>query len=207
MKALNKFTFLLILSIFFSCGEENGELPYLGQKTVEDGVTVYHTVPDWKFMDQDSSHLTNSELSKYVYVADFFFTNCPSICPKVTKEMLKIYEEFEHEERIKLVSFTLDPKRDSPERLKLYAQNLDVNTDKWIFLHGEQDFTYELANEYFVTAYEDPSVPGGFDHSGKILLVDRNGHIRSFSEGTDPETTPKLIRDIKRLLSSYEGGN
>ncbi|MFZ1790859.1 MAG: SCO family protein, partial [Saprospiraceae bacterium] len=71
---------------------------------------------------------------------------------------------------------------------------------KWWFLQGEKDFTYELANDYFIVAFEDAESPGGFDHSGKIILVDQKGQIRSFSEGTDPETTPKLIADIQKLL-------
>jgi protein SCO1/2 len=115
--------------------------------------------------------------------------------------MLKIYDTFKNEPRLKLVSFTIDPKRDTPEKLKLYGDNLQIDHKKWWFLQGEKESTFELANKYFVVALEDADVPGGFDHSGKIILVDKNGHIRSFSEGTDPKSTPKLVEDIKKLLA------
>ena len=114
--------------------------------------------------------------------------------------MLKLHDEFKSNPQVKLVSFTLDPKRDTPSKLRLYADNLEVDTDKWMFLHGDKDFTLELAQDYFVTAMEDEEAPGGFNHSGNIILVDRQGHIRSFADGTDPSETPRLIKDIYRLL-------
>lgn len=190
--------------IIVSCKDENKELPYIGQKKVVNGVEQYHTIPDWKFMRQDSSWVTNKDLKDHIYVTDFFFMSCPTICPRVMKEMLKIYKAFEGDDRVKLVSFTIDPKRDTPERLQGYADKLGVNTNQWWFLNNENDITYELANEYFIVAYEDKDSPGGFDHSGKIILVDKEGHVRSFSEGTEPETTDGLIKDIKTLLASYE---
>jgi protein SCO1/2 len=125
----------------------------------------------------------------------------------VAKEMLNIYEAFDKDERVKLVSFTIDPKRDTPSKLKLYSNNLGIDANKWIFLTGDKDATFELANEYFVVAFEDADAPGGFDHSGKIILIDKEGHIRSFSEGTDPSTTGKLIEDIKILLKEYDVQN
>jgi protein SCO1/2 len=88
--------------------------------------------------------------------------------------------------------------------LKLYAENLGIDTKKWYFLTGDKEATFELANSYFVAALEDKDAPGGFDHSGKIILVDKDGHIRSFSEGTDPKSTPKIIRDIHTLADEYK---
>jgi protein SCO1/2 len=192
------FTVLVVL-ISGGCKEE-GDLPILGNTAEVDGQKVYHQIRDWTYLNQDSIQVTNKDLGEYVYVADFFFTSCPSICPRVAKEMLVIYEEFKDEPRVKLVSFTIDPKRDTPTKLKLYSSNLDVNSDKWWFLTGDKGETLELANDYFIAALEDQDSPGGFDHSGKIVLVDKEGHIRSFSEGTDPDTTPKLIKDVKKLI-------
>ena len=148
--------------------------------------------------------MTNTDFENHIQVADFFFTSCPSICPKVMKEMYKIYEAVSDDQQIKLVSFTIDPKRDTPETLKIYADNLGINHDKWLFLSGDKEETFELANSYFVSALEDPEAPGGFDHSGKIILVDKKGHIRSFTEGTDPSTTDQFIKDIKKLSDSYK---
>jgi protein SCO1/2 len=189
-----------ILFLFTTC-KDNSSLPYLGEKVNIDGKEIKHVIPDWKMLNQDSVGVTNKSLSPYIYVADFFFTSCPSICPRVAKEMLKIHDAFKDEVKVKLVSFTLDPKRDTPSRLKLYGDNLSINHEKWWLLSGDKDSTLQLASSYFVAAFEDATVPGGFDHSGKIILVDQNGHIRSFSEGTDPDETPRLIKDIKKLLA------
>ncbi len=195
---------LSLMSFLQSCKEQkDGPLPYLGQQSVENGKTIYHTVPEWHYLNTDSVMVTNKDLSDYVYVSDFFFVSCPSICPKVTKEMKRIYNAYKNDPRVKLVSFTIDPRHDSPERLKKYAKKLEVDTQKWWFLNTDEN-VYDIANAYFVAAYKADDVPGGFDHSGKIILVDKQGHIRSFSEGTDPETTPKLIHDIKVLLGEYE---
>lgn len=200
-----KLKYFLVFILFFTAIITNGckeeaELPILGNVAEEDGKKVYHQIRDWTYLNQDSVAVTNKDLGEYVYVADFFFTSCPSICPKVAKEMLRIYDEFKDEPRVKLVSFTIDPNRDTPSKLNLYASNLDVNNDKWWFLSGDKGETLELASDYFVAALEDAEAPGGFDHSGKIVLVDKNGHVRSFSEGTDPETTPKIIKDVKKLI-------
>lgn len=205
MKIIYSALFALILSLGIGCGESApSTLPILGQKKIVDGQEVNHVIPDWTFMDQDSNMVTNKDLADVVYVTDVFFRSCPTICPKTMREMKRIYLEFEDNPQVKLISFTIDPVRDSPALLKQYASNLQVDTEKWWFLHGEKEETYDLALDYFNTAYEDSDIPGGFNHSGKLILTDKNGHIRSFSEGTDPSETPKLIRDIKTLLKEYE---
>jgi len=200
------FSFILAIIIFcIGCADpQSANLPILGKKKIVDGNEVDHAIPDWEFLNQDSVLVTNKDLAEYVYVSDFFFRSCPTICPKTMREMKRIYTEFEQNPQVKLISFTIDPKRDTPSKLKEYASNLEVNDNKWWFLHGEKEETYDLALEYFNTAYEDADVPGGFNHSGKLILTDKSGHIRSFSEGTDPNETPKLIRDIKILLKEYQ---
>ncbi|MFZ1703595.1 MAG: SCO family protein [Saprospiraceae bacterium] len=193
----------LIVSMFlFSC--ETKPLPYLGNTIIEDGKPIYHNVGHFTYLNQDSVLISDTTLSNYVYVADFFFTSCPSICPKVMKEMLRIHESFKGDDRVKLVSFTIDPKRDNVARLKMYATNMEADTRYWHFLTGDKDKTLDLAGNFFVAAIEDPTAPGGFDHSGKIVLVDKSGHVRSFTEGTEPDDTPKFIADIYTLLKEYE---
>ena len=205
MRFTNLFTIILTALLIIGCSESAPKsLPILGKKQIVDGQEVNHKIPNWEFMNQDSAMVTNKDLSDVVYVTDVFFRSCPTICPKTMREMKRIYTEFQDNPQVKLVSFTIDPVRDTPAALKQYANNLEVDTDKWWFLHGEKEETYDLALDYFNTAYEDSDVPGGFNHSGKLVLTDKNGHIRSFSEGTDPEETPKLIRDIKILLKEYE---
>jgi len=200
------FTFIFsIIILGTGCTDKTSNtLPILGKKKIVDGKEVNHMIPDWKFMDQDSNMVTNKDLSDVVYITDVFFRSCPTICPKTMREMKRIYTEFEDNPQVKLVSFTIDPERDSPAKLKEYAGNLEVDTKQWWFLHGDKEETYDLALDYFNTAYEDSDVPGGFNHSGKLILTDKNGHIRSFSEGTDPDETPRLIKDIKTLLKEYD---
>lgn len=203
---IKNYTFLLLIVVFIlaGCKEKTEELPFLGNTDMVDGKQVYHTVGMINHYNQDSVLMTNQDFKDVIYIADFFFTSCPSICPKVMKEMLKIYEAVKDNPNVKLVSFTIDPERDTPQRLKLYSENLGIDHNKWYFLTGDKDATFALADTYFVTAYEDADSPGGFDHSGKIILVDKTGHVRSYSEGTEPQSTPKLIEDIKKLADSYK---
>ncbi len=200
---MNKYIYwIAILGFLYSCGPEAPTtLPYIGKKKMVDGVEVNHKIPAFEMLNQDSMVINNESLSDYIYVADFFFMSCPSICPKVKKQMMRINEKYADNPKIKLISHTLDPKRDSVDRLKQYATNLGADHDKWYFLrHEDKDVIFELANEYFVVAYEDPDAPGGFDHSGKILLIDQKGHVRSFAEGTEEESVTKFLDDIDLLL-------
>ncbi|RMF21837.1 MAG: SCO family protein [Bacteroidetes bacterium] len=195
----------LVFVLASGCTLLNSEpepLPILGQKDIdpETGDTLYHTIPDFAFIDQDSQLVTNETFAGKAYVVDFFFLSCPTICPKVTKQMLRIYEHFEDDDRLLLLAHTIDPKRDSVARLREYAQNLGVRSDKWHFVTGDKDAIYEIADDYFSIALENPDAPGGFDHSGRIILVDKNRRVRSFCNGTDPQSVDKFIRDIEQLL-------
>lgn len=203
---MNKYCIYLFFALLSlsGCQESAKDLPFIGEKTVVDGKPQHYQIPDWTYTDQDGNPFSHSDLSEYVYVTDFFFVSCPSICPMVMKQMKRIYEAYKDDPRVKLVSFTIDPKRDTPERLKAFSKKLNVDTDKWIFLTGDKEKTFELANKYFIVALEDEEAPGGFDHSGKIILVDKNRHVRSFSEGTEASETPRLIKDIQTLLDTYE---
>jgi len=191
---------LTIISISLGC-YQNHPLPYIGPEKIVNSDTLKHTIPSFRLINQNEDIVTNNNLLGNVYVADFFFTSCPSICPKVKIEMLRIYDEFLEEPDFKMVSHTMDPKRDTSQKLKTYAKNLDVDTNKWMFLTGNQDDLMDLSNEgYFVSAEEDEAAPGGFNHSGRIMLIDKKGHIRGYCLGTEPKETPILIKKIKQLL-------
>lgn len=192
--------FLAIWSLIAGCSSDNKKLPYLGNVDVVNGDTVSHTVPDIKLIDQDSQVMRLSEQDAKIYLADFFFTSCPSICPKVAKQMLRLYDRYKDDDRVMLISHTIDQRHDSVSVLKRYAQNLEVDTDKWKFVTGEKDSIFHLADEYFVSVVEDPSAPKGFDHSGRIILLDKNRHVRGFAEGTDPESVTAFFKVVDRLL-------
>ncbi len=192
---------LIVFALFiFGCKAEKERLPYLGNMDIVNGDTLYHLVPDIALTDQDSNSLLLSEQADKLYIADFFFTSCPSICPKVTKQMLRLYERYKEDDRVLLISHTIDQRHDSVSVLHRYAKNLDVNTERWKFVTGEKDSIFYLANEYFVSVVEDPSAPKGFDHSGRIILVDKDRHVRGFAEGTDPESVTKFFKIVDKLL-------
>ncbi|PVY38844.1 SCO family protein [Pontibacter virosus] len=194
-----------------ACSQGNSEtsdLPYLGERQLVqrevDGQqvtdTAYHRIPDFAFINQDSQVVTSLTVQDKVYVTDFFFTTCPTICPKMKSQMLRIYEAFEDDPRVMLLSHTIDPKHDTVAVLRDYADRLQVNSDKWHFVTGEKDSIYSIALQYMVSAMEDEEEPGGFVHSGAFVLVDQNRHVRGIYDGTDPAQVDRLIRDIPALL-------
>jgi len=210
--------FTLTSLILVSCGIENqknnkAEFPVLGRKQyvekVVDGKTVTdtveHTIPDYKLVNQDSNWVTPKTFEGKVYVADFFFTSCPTICPTMKKEMLRIYEAYKNNDEVGIISHTIDPEYDTVALLKDFAERLDVKAPKWNFVTGEKEEIYELGQKgYMVTAMEDENEAGGYLHSGAFVLVDKERKIRGVYDGTRSEEVDKLITDIKLLLATYE---
>jgi protein SCO1/2 len=203
---MNKSILLIcLIAILSGCiGGSGNKLPVLGNKEIVNGDTIYHTVPDFNFIDQDSLSFTPANLEGKIYVVDFFFISCPTICPKVKKQMLRIHKAFTNENNLVLVSHTIDTKRDTVERLHSYAKSLKINTDQWKLVTGERDEIYSIAEDYFSIAKEDPDAPGGFDHSGRLILIDKEKKVRSFCDGTDAKDVDRFMDDIRWLLASYE---
>lgn len=168
-------------------------------------------VPEFEFTNQDGKLISNSFYENKVYVVEFFFTTCPTICPKMTESMLKIQNEFYGNQDFGIASFSINPKHDTPEILKEYAKSHRATLKNWNFLTGEQDKIYELSNIGFTLyAGEDSNAEGGFEHSGMFALVDKKGNIRSrldelgnvvaFYDGLDPKGVQQIKEDIKILL-------
>ncbi len=187
--------------------DHGDRLPILGERQIVDGDTLYHQVPDFSFINQDSQIVTNATFAGKAYVADFFFVSCPTICPKVTQQMLRVHDAFKDDDRLLLLAHSIDTKRDTVPRLKKYAEGLGVGAPKWHFVTGDKDAIYEIADDYFSIAIEDPDSPGGFDHSGRLILVDANRHIRSFCNGTDPESVDHFLEDIALLLKEMDNNS
>lgn len=198
------FLILLPLSIaLFSCGNDAPKtLPIIGERLglSNNGDTLYPTIPDFSFINQNGNTVSNADFEGKIYVVDFFFTHCPTICPKVTAQMLRVHDRFKDSTRVLLLSHTIDPKRDTIGRLKSYADKLGVSAPKWHFVTGEKDSIYGIADNYFSIAQEDPTAPGGFDHSGRLILVDKKRHVRSFCDGTDAKDVDRFMKDIETLL-------
>ena len=200
-----RFSFLLlsITLLAISC-KDSDKLPFLGVPEILDGKEVPHTVGDFSFMNQDSLQVTQSDYQDQIQIADFFFTTCPTICPTVMSNMVKIYDKYEKNEDVRLVSFSLDPKKDTVGALKEYADNLEVSSPKWNLLTGEKKKLHGMAADYFNIVVEDDEAPGGINHSGKIILVDKKGRVRAYAEGTDENEVEKFMEDIDKLLKEYE---
>lgn len=200
----------LAISVFAACGPGSNKtaLPIYGNrepvtktidgKSVTD--TVYQTIPPFKFINQYGDSITNKSLDGDIYVADFFFTSCPSICPVMQRNMLNVYQAFKTVNDFKIISFSIDPKYDSVRVLKKYADKLGVAGKTWYFLQGKKDDTYKLAGNFLMSApTEDKNVPGGHTHDGYFVLIDKQKRIRGTYMGTDPEQVTRMIADIKIL--------
>jgi len=187
------------------CIDENyGKLPYYGRTEIVDGDTIFHKIRDFSFINQDSLVITNQSFEGKIYVADFFFTTCPTICPKVKKQMLRISEKYAQEPRFELLSHSIDTRRDSVPVLKKYADKLGISSTQWHLVTGNQKEIYDIAEDYFSIAIEDENAPGGYDHSGYIILIDKDRHLRAYCDGTNPEEVDEFMIKIDFLLNEMD---
>lgn len=170
--------------------------------------TVYHTIAPFSFIDQDSNRVTEETFKEKIYVADFFFTSCRTICPIMKTQMLRVYDSIKDKDNILLLSHTIDPKHDSVSVLKDFADRLGVESKTWHFVTGNSDDIYRIAQKsYFATAMEDRSEPDGFIHSGAFLLIDKQRRIRGKYDGTKEDDVNRLLKDIRILEMEYEKKN
>lgn len=195
------FFLLLLLS---SCSKKEIKLPYLGNPIVNGTDTIFPTIASFSFTDQNNKIITNKTFARKIYVADFIFLSCPTICPKMTSEMMTVYNLYKENPAVLFLSHTIDPENDTVERLKSYTESSAIN-DNWHFVTGNKDTLLSIAEKsYFTTAYKDSNEPGGYVHGGGLMLVDENGHIRGVYDGTNSIETQRLIADIKILLNELK---
>jgi protein SCO1/2 len=154
----------------------------------------------YTFTNQDGKPVSQKMFDGKVYVADFFFTSCPTICPIMKTEMVRVHDAMRDEKNFLLLSHTVDPTHDTVDVLKDFADRLNVSSSRWHMVTGEKDQIYANALLYKVGAKEDKNAPGGFIHSGSFILVDRLGRIRGYYRGTETESVDLLIKHIPRLL-------
>ncbi|MFC6100653.1 SCO family protein [Olivibacter domesticus] len=202
---------LIVMLFLIACGQSNKKLPILGErepttkeidgKMVTD--TIYQTIPPFSFINQDSVIINNKDFDNSIYVADFFFTSCPSICPIMSKNLLKVLNKYKGNKEVKILSHSIDTKYDTPWVLKKYATKLGVNGDQWQFVHGSQESIYGIADKYMVYAKENSSAPGGFEHQGWLILIDKDKRIRGAYDGTNDEQVSQLMDDMDILLKEY----
>ncbi|WP_460685249.1 SCO family protein [Niabella aquatica] len=162
-------------------------------------------VAEFQFTNQDGQPFTNKEVEGKVYVAEFFFTTCPGICPMMNDNMKQVYEKFKNEPGFRILSYTCDPKTDSAARLKVYADSMKVNTDKWIFLTGRKDSLYNMAR--FSYSIDDvnnnlANIEDDFVHSQLWALVNRKGEVIAIYDGLKQKEINGLIKDIEKELKT-----
>jgi Uncharacterized protein SCO1/SenC/PrrC, involved in biogenesis of respiratory and photosynthetic systems len=180
---------------------------------------VDYSIDDFSFINQDNDTITNDSLAGSIYVANFFFTSCPSICPTMTRNMSYLQDKLSVFPNIRFLSHTVDPGNDTPEKLRSYVslmqqKNININLSNWDFVTGDKDKLYESAADYFVNASVDSLAPGGFLHSEYFILIDKQGRVRSgidkngnavgAYDGTNEVQMKDLINDINVLMAEYK---
>ncbi len=215
----------LVYFIFVYSAEENFfvKLDYVGPRQVSEiqndegewiSDSAYYQIPDWEYTTQDDSSLSADELEGKIYLANFFFATCPSICPAMNYNVKQVQDRFKGYEDFRIVSFSVDPEHDTAEVLKNYENEIDATPGRWFFLTGSQDSIHATAQDYFLNAMEDEAAEGGFLHSEQLVLVDWAGRIRSGKDefgnikgvynGLSPDAVNDLKDDIKVLIAEYE---
>ena len=173
-----------------------------------------HVIPAFSFINQQNDTITNTDYDGSIYVANFFFTNCPTICPIMTNKMKYVQDKLSVYPNIKFLSHTVDPENDSPVKLLEYARSMQADLSNWNFVTGSKDEIYKIAEFYFVNAVKDELAPGGFLHSENFILVDKQGRVRSgidingnpygAYDGTSDKDIKTLIKDIRVLMAEYK---
>ena len=178
-----------------------------------------HKIPAFSFLNQNNEVVVNDSLSGNIYVANFFFTSCPTICPIMTRNMAYVQNKLRVYPNIRFLSHTVDPSNDTPQKMlsyikKLKSKNVNINLNNWDFVTGDKKEIYEIANSYFVNVSADSLAPGGFLHSEYFVIVDKEGRVRSgvdknnnvvgVYDGTNDAQMKDLISDVKVLLAEYK---
>jgi protein SCO1/2 len=210
---------LLVLITILSCESSKQKehvLPFLGNgdvtyqtingKEVVD--TVYPTIPYFYFRNQDSVIVRSTDLKGKIWVADFFFTSCSTICPRMTSNMKKLNGTLKDlSKQIQFISFSIDPETDKPSVMKQYIQRYGINASNWVFLTGNEAETHRLGIENFmIYAGQEEQAVDGFAHSEAFTLVDKEGYVRGVYNVSQADQLEKLEKDIRKLIT-YEYTN
>lgn len=207
--------------LLFSCTEKPTKLPILGNADVvyheKDGITIadtiYPKIPAFSFLNEDSIVVSNDNFKNKIWIVEFFFATCPTICPimqKQLKNVVKATQGFEN--NIEFISFTIDPTHDSPSKLKAYKKQNKILNKNWTFLTGDEATTHRLGIENFLTfAGRNEEALGGYAHSGSFTLVDKAGYVRgvynvtNFDLSVNKSEYNRLVNDVESLLINEYG--
>lgn len=186
-------------------------LPKIIKKFEKSDLIVIGQAPSFELVNQNNKAINNASYKGKVYVVEFFFANCPTICPIMNQNMLKLQNEFRPHMDFGIASITIDPKNDTVEALKQHAADLGVTIPHWHMLTGDAKYIYDLAGKFNLYTGVNPEAPGGFEHSGLFALIDKEGNIRCRSDkfgnpilyydGTSDEGVKWIKEDIELLLA------
>lgn len=165
-------------------------------------ISRYHRIADFELINQDGDTITSRNFEGKIYVADFFFTTCPSICPKMSSQMQRVHEKFIENDQVMILSHTVMPEADSVPVLAEYANRYNADSNKWMFVTGEKKRIYELARKsYFAVNDSGNGDEHDFIHTENFILVDKNKRIRGFYDGTSEDDVDRLMEEIEILLA------
>jgi protein SCO1/2 len=215
-KILNRF-FLLLIVIIISCKNKKKEeflskvntLPYYNDASFtpkwidskNDELSSFHKIPNFELINQNGEKVTQKTFENKIYIADFFFTTCPGICPMMTLSMLKLQEEFKKDTAVLFLSHSVTPTIDSVPKLKEYALDNGIMDKKWHLVTGNKKEIYDLGRKFYFVE-EDLGEPKGIDeflHTENFVLIDRNKHIRGIYNSLNRASLAQLIIDVKAL--------
>jgi protein SCO1/2 len=215
-KILNRF-FLLLIVIIISCKNKKKEefssrvntLPYYNDASFtpkwigfkNDELSSFHKIPNFELINQNGEKVTQKTFENKIYIADFFFTTCPGICPMMTISMLKLQEEFKKDTAVLFLSHSVTPTIDSVPKLKEYALDNGIMDKKWHLVTGNKKEIYDLGRKFYFVE-EDLGEPKGIDaflHTENFVLIDRNKHIRGIYNSLNRASLARLIVDVKAL--------
>ncbi len=204
------FIFLFLFMLYYNFGGNQDReiivLPTYGPVQVNPkGDTISHRVGAFSFVNQFGESINEKNFEGAVYVADFFFTTCQSICPIMSNALLKVQKAYSNNPRVKIISHTVMPETDSLEVLKAYSDKMKARKGKWEFVTGNKKDLYHMArNEYFIVEDKGNSDENDFIHTQMFALVDRNKQIRGYYDGTDSLDVERLIKEIKMVERENE---
>lgn len=177
-------------------------LPIYEPKKASHRADSVHTIPNFEFTNQFGEITSLESVKKHIYVAEFFFTTCQSICPMMNENLQVVYREFQKNPEVLILSHTVDPETDSVAVLKEYADSRGVTDRRWLFLTGDKIKLYDMARQGYLLD-DGPAGSDHFVHTQKFALIDKEQRIRGFYDGTDSMEVKQLVRDIKILLQHY----
>lgn len=202
LKLILKIILICSIVFYFGCTEKKSSvlLPIYGEKKIIDSDTIYHQIASFNLTNQIGQVVNQNTTKNKIYIANFFFASCQSICPMMSNQLQEVQKAFLADDSVLILSHSVNPLHDTVAVLNNYADTYGAKTNKWHLLTGNKKQIYDLAKtSYLVNAFEDDGSPEGFLHSELFLLIDKKARIRGMYDGTNTAEVKKLIEDVKLL--------